>query len=519
VYADSAAGSTFNPTATSPDEARALAEARLAVKLSRGKPTEAAKVLEGYLADATTKGASAEWARRNLAMLYAAGGTQTDRERAMELLKDAEVRPDAPIEDLRATAAVLATLARFLEGRDRRAVLSKAVSALEAVHKKTNAPADLFTVAQLYRAAGDRASGRKALQLLLNRKPEELAADPQYALYLTTALEELVEDANFQSAAAFAGKLSQMRANDFRSLAAIARYEAKAGRPERALAVAEDYARLADANGGDYLARAAQVAELLDELSRFPNVRGTQAGRAISTAAAERFSALIPNRPEAVVGLAGVLAADGRAAEAIARVERAPKLSSRLKATAAVTIARGADLSPTEAAQLLKWIDAGLADEPSAPDLLMHRGEFLARRGDLPTASAAFEQVLAKDARNVVALNNLAWLLSSNPATAEKALELVARATRESGMTGELLDTRARVQITLKQYDKAERDLADAISYDPTPLRWFHVALLRLGQEKPAEASKAFAEAARRGLEARSVHPADTATFTKLSAK
>jgi hypothetical protein len=86
-------------------------------------------------------------------------------------------------------------------------------------------------------------------------------------------------------------------------------------------------------------------------------------------------------------------------------------------------------------------------------------------------------------------------------------------------MTGELLDTRARVQITLKQFDKAERDLADAISYDPTPLRWFHVALLRLGQEKPAEAAKSFAEAQRRGLEARGVHPTDAATFAKLGAK
>jgi tetratricopeptide (TPR) repeat protein len=109
--------------------------------------------------------------------------------------------------------------------------------------------------------------------------------------------------------------------------------------------------------------------------------------------------------------------------------------------------------------------------------------------------------------------------MSANPATAEKALELVARATRESGMTGELLDTRARVQITLKQFDKAERDLADAISYDPTPLRWFHVALLRLGQEKPTEAAKAFTEAQRRGLESRTVHPADAPTFAKLGAK
>lgn len=521
VYADSAAGSTFAPSAATPEEKRALAQARLAVKLSRGQPAEAARVLEGYLADGAAPGPDAEWARRNLAMLYAAGGTQPDRDRAMALLKDADVRASAPVDDLRATAGVLATLARYLEGADRRAVLSKAIAALEAVHKQSGAPTDLFTIAQLYRAAGDRAAGRRCLQQLLNRKPEELATDPSYPLYLTTALEEVVEDGNFASAAAFAGKLAQLRVGDFRALAAVARYEAKAGRPERALAVAEDYARLADTNGGDYLGRSAQVAELLDELSRLPNVRGTPAGRAITTAAAERFAALVPNRPEAVIGLAGALAADGRAGETVARVEKvSAQLAPALRATAAVAVARGTELTDAEAARVLQWIDAGLAEQPGATQLLLHKAEFLARRADLPGAVAAFERVLAKEPRNVVALNNLAWLLAADPGTADRALELVARATREIGMTGELLDTRARVRITLKRFGEAERDLADAISYDPTGLRWFHVALLRHAQPQPvpAEAAQALAEAKRRGLTARDVHPADAAAFKALEA-
>ncbi|HEY1189638.1 MAG TPA: hypothetical protein VGE74_18470, partial [Gemmata sp.] len=144
----------------------------------------------------------------------------------------------------------------------------------------------------------------------------------------------------------------------------------------------------------------------------------------------------------------------------------------------------------------------------------------LALRHNTPAAIAGFEKVLEKEPKNVIALNNLAWLLAVDPATAEKALGLVARATREGGLTGELLDTRARVQITLKQFDAAERDLAEAISHEPTPLRWFHVALLRMSQspQKPAEAQKAFAEAKRRGLEAKSVHPADLPVFKVLDA-
>src|SRR5262249_41886438 len=135
-------------------------------------------------------------------------------------------------------------------------------------------------------------------------------------------------------------------------------------------------------------------------------------------------------------------------------------------------------------------------------------------------AWVGFELALKKEPRNVVALNNQAWLLATDPQTAEKAMDLITRATRGRGLTGDLLDTRARVRITLKEFKKAEEDLAEAISHDPSPLRWFHVAVLRMNQTKPAkeEAAKAFAEAKRRGLTERMIHPADLPTYRVLDA-
>src|SRR5207245_357696 len=108
----------------------------------------------------------------------------------------------------------------------------------------------------------------------------------------------------------------------------------------------------------------------------------------------------------------------------------------------------------------------------------------------------------------------------ADPRTAERAQALVARATREVGLTGDLLDTRARVRITLKQFEQAERDLDDAIRVEPTALRWFHLALSRLGQTPPKQddAAKAFAEAKRRGLDPRGIHPADLPTYGALDA-
>jgi tetratricopeptide (TPR) repeat protein len=263
------------------------------------------------------------------------------------------------------------------------------------------------------------------------------------------------------------------------------------------------------------------VAELLDELTRLPNVRGTPAGRAMADAAVERFAALIPTHPEAIVGLVGVLAADNRATDGLAKIERLGTfITSRLRAAAGLAAVRAGSVSEKQAATVLVWIDECLAEEPESSTLKLNKAEFFALRRELPMSVAQYEEILAKDSRNVIALNNLAWLLSADSRTAERALELVARAIREVGLTGDLLDTRARVLITLKLFSEAERDLGDAIRLQSTPLRWFHLAVSRLGQTPPktADAAKAFQEAKRRGLEPRGIHPADLTTFRILDA-
>jgi tetratricopeptide (TPR) repeat protein len=238
-------------------------------------------------------------------------------------------------------------------------------------------------------------------------------------------------------------------------------------------------------------------------------------------ASAERFAALIPSHPEAIVGLVGVLAADNRASEGFARIERlGAYIPSRIRASAGLAAVRAGTVSAKQAATVLVWIDECLAEEPSSTTLKLNKAEFFALRSELPMAIAQYEEILSSDPRNVIALNNLAWLLSVDSRTAERALELVARAIREVGLTGDLLDTRARVLITLKLFSEAERDLGDAIRLQSTPLRWFHLALSRLGQSPPKaeDAAKAFHEAKLRGLETRGIHPADLTTYRVLEA-
>jgi tetratricopeptide (TPR) repeat protein len=490
VLCEMPAGKDFKPEPRDAAEERLYAQVCLALDLSRGKPEEATKVLEGFLEGKNRSETDVAWGKRNLAMLYAVGGTPQDRKRAMDLIKDV-TDGGTSADDLRAMASVLTTLARYLEGADRITVLLRAAVALDAAYKIGKSNKDLFNLSQLYRSAGKRGESRACLQKLLN-------ADPNNIYFLVAALEEHIEDQNF---------------------VAVARFECLAGHPFEALSIAQQDAQSANPSAGDHLTRSARMAELLDELSRIPTVRGTAAGHAMADVAAERFAGLIPTRPEAIVGLAGVLAADDRATEAFEKLERlGAYIPSRLRAAAGLAAVRTGHVNDRQAATVRNWIDECLAEEPDSSVLILNKAEFLALRQDLPQAVALYEQLLARDPKNVVALNNLAWLLAADPRTAERAQELVARATREVGLSGDLLDTRARVRITLKLFTEAERDLGDAIRLEPTPLRWFHLAVSRLGQSPPKaeDAAKAFQEAKRRGLEPKSIHPADLPMFRVL---
>ncbi len=511
VFRETPRGVEFDPGPLDVTEKRTYAQARLGLHLSRNKPEQAKKVLEEFLEGKNLPQADVSWGKRNLAMLYAVGGTPEDRKRAMELIKDV-TDAGTTAEDLRSMANVLTTLSRYLEGGDRIAILTRAAAALDSAYKTGKSPKDLFNLSQLYRSAGVRDQSRICLQTLLN-------SDPNNIYYLVAALEEHLEDRNFESGEAFAKKLISNHAGEFRAVAAVARFECQAGRPFEALAIAERYAQSANPSAGDHLTRSAHVAELLDELIRVPTVRGTPAARAMADAAVERFSALIPTHPEAIVGLVGTLASDNRASAGFAKIERlGAYIPSRLRAAAGLAAVRAGSVSEKQAATVLAWIEECLAEDPESSTLKLNKAEFFALRRELPMAIAEYDEILAKDSRNVIALNNQAWLLSADPRTAERALDLVAKAIREVGLTGDLLDTRARVLITLKLFTDAERDLGDAIRLQSTPLRWFHLAVSRLGQTPPktADAAKAFQEAKRRGLEPRVIHPADLTTLRDI---
>lgn len=520
-----AAPKGWAPAALAAADKKTFAQARLSVKLSKFDRDSAIGVLEDYLSDKELPADGTAWARRNLAMLLAARGTSTDRARAKEMLTDADKSPGDTADEKRSTAAVLMQLSRQLEGADRDQVLDRAIQVLTEVGKETKNPRDRFLLAQLYRTAAIRAEEaranncRKQARMIIQ---ELIKSDPKNPENYVAALEEMTEPADRELAEKCAAALIANYRTDFRVVQSVCRFECRVGRPETALAHAVDYSRTADSTPGDLQTRAARTAELLDELARRPGIQGTPIGRQMTDAAVEKYEGLFVTRPEAIVAMVGLLSADGRAEVGFAKIEKhAAQLPSRVKLLAGLAILRTGGATEPQFKKVGEWLAAAQQEEPGSTAVLSNAGEFHLLRRDLAEAEKAYAAVLAAEEQNVVALCNMAWVLANNPDAADRALQMVDKAARSVGLTGELLDTRARVKIAQKEYESAASDLEAALKQEQTPLRLFHLALAEhlQGGEKAEAAGRHFREAKEKGLRAVTVHPADRDTFAEFEKK
>ena len=512
-YAQSgAAPAGWKPELATATEQRLYVQAQLALRLSRYQRNEAIQLLEGYLTEVSTPVTDLPWAKRNLAMLLAVRAESTDRTRAKDLLAGKDQTPGETTDERRSTAAILAGLSRHLEGNDRKATLAKAIEVLASVAAETKDRKDKFLLSQLHRASGDRAAGRKLLLELIQ-------SDGKNIDYLITGLEEGTEKDDQTFAEQCAQRLMLLFPDEFPAISAVARFEFRCGRPEKAMSILNTYARHADAAPGDLQVRAARSAEVLEKLARDPAVRNTDMGRKLTNAAVEKYEAVYPTRPEAVIAAAGLLAADNRAEEAFNRIERFTSvLPARVKVLAGMAVIRSGTPSPMQIARVAEWLAIAKNEEPESLAVMLNEGEFYSLTFDYSRAELSYEAVLAIDPQNVVALNNLAWILSAKPEVATKALELVARAVKLIGLTSELLDTRARIHIGERAFDAAEQDLLQAVAMDRTALRMFHTALAKDSQSPPKaeEAKAAFRAAKQLGLQEKMVHPRDVPAFRAM---
>lgn len=457
-----------------PDEAMTVrAAARFYLQIGR---LDQATVLLQRIIDGKVKNATrldADWARRGLATMLAA---TTDYRKFQQALSLVELRldetgviqyaanssrPQGSDDDL-ARARVLAT-------QPQRQFREKAVELFEAAARAGRLEhGDLFILALLYDAGGHWAKSNEAFRTLVlaqGKTPQYLA---QYAL-------RLIRQGELDTAT--------------RTVDTLAKLEEEREVPAGQFGTVELRARLLEKRG-----EGNKALELLRSYVHRPRAR-----------------------PDEMLYLIASLGRQLRFAEAFGLCPEAWQKCPP-EAAGGVTVALLRAMKPTDAqvSQAEGWIKQAIAKSPKSMALHLHLADLYDIRGRYAESEREYRIVLKEEPGNVIALNNLAWLLVNNGNGGDEAMPMIDAAVNGLGRRPDLLDTRGLVYLKLNRIDEALSDLKEATADTPTPTRFFHLArALHVSKEKEA-AKKALQDAIKLGLVIADLHPIEQQDCKRL---
>ncbi len=429
------------------------------------------RIIDRKVRDATDQDVA--WARHGLAVMLAAGTDYRSFQKALGLvemrLDESGVLHDAAqgsrphgSDDELARARVLAT-------QPQRQFRDKAIELFEAADRTGRLEhGDRFVLALLYDAGGDwPKSGEQFRSLVISngKTPQYLV---QYAL-------RLIRQGEVEAADQWIGRIEKL--------------EQERDLPAGSLGTVELRARLYEKRG-----EGPKALEVLRAYVRRPQAR-----------------------PDEMLYLIASLGRQQRFGEAF---ELCPEAWEKCPPAAAggVTVAllRAMKPSDAEVARAEGWLRTAIGKHPKNMALRLHLADLFDLRGRYPESEQQYRVVLREEPGNVIALNNLAWLLVRNGEGGAEALPLIDAAVNGLGRRPDLLDTRALVYLKLKRFDEALSDLREATADAPTPTRLFHLALANsLAKEKEA-AGKALGEARKLGLQTAALHPLEQQDCRRL---
>jgi tetratricopeptide (TPR) repeat protein len=188
-----------------------------------------------------------------------------------------------------------------------------------------------------------------------------------------------------------------------------------------------------------------------------------QADKAV--ALGERVRRAQGDTPAAYVVFAVINERVGRPAEALEAYQRALEKEPHFLLAArgrASLLAR--QQRPDEA---LKLLDETAAAHPRLPEPLMDMAQIEERRGNTAGAISAYRRALARAPENPLLQNNLAYLLSTDPATRDEAAALAEKALATAPGNPAITDTLGWILFQKGDLGRAEQLLSQAAKAAP----------------------------------------------------
>jgi tetratricopeptide (TPR) repeat protein len=462
--------------------------------LTHSRLDRAAAVLRQFIDPAAKAGeADLAWARRNLAFILATTGGPADE--ALRLIEANLARNPGSADDLTIKADVLA--ARPPAGPEGRAAVAAAIAAAE---KAGPLPAaHRYFLAQRLEAAGDWPAATRQLRVLAEEQPDQ----PAYRVALVQAL---IRHRQPDEAAEALKPLETAQADTLGLAMLQAQVLRARGRAAEAVAVLRKQAQ-------DHPDRTTAVAAALEGFGASDDAEALLRRRVAEKA----------GTPADRLALAGLLGRQGRTDEALDQCDAVRKAGKPGDAQAAlltaVAVINGSQASGDATRRVAAWIDE-LEGRPGARSGALRnlRATLLGMEGRLDEAETLYRQSLAEDPRDVMALNNLAWLLAVAGGRADEALELIERAIKAAGPDPSLLDTKAVVHLALNQPEAAVADLQTALAAKPRPLLYFHLARAHRAAGRREAAVAALQQAEQLGLRPGDVDPLERPAYAEVVA-
>lgn len=472
--------------AAKPDDIGTLAEAADHAR-RMGRFAEAEPLLNKIL-DPKLKAPAREVIRARRAL--AIGIASTDRRRLPEALAllEQNLQGGGDPEDRRVRALLMATQP---EGR------REAIGIFEEMartHPPT--PDEQLVVARLHEAEGDWTAARDRMLALLKAHGD----NPSYVASFITSL---LRRGEAEEAWPWTEELERLEPKAARMAELKANVLKARGKVDQAVAVLKAAADAPEAP-------VSRIAELLEAWDK-----------KVDAEALFRRHASRSKDPEALLNLAAFLGRRHRTAEALDICDRAWKTCpAGMVAVASLAVLGAGSADDAQFRRVERHLEAAIRETPeaSAP-LVTQLANLRTLQGRTEDAGRIYRQILEQDPRNLMAMNNLAWVLCREPATQPAALEMIQKAIAMAGPAPALLDTRAVVYLAMGKDEPAAEDLEAAIASVPMAAMYFHLAQARLGLNDPRAATEALRQAQGMGLRAEDLEPLERPAYQALVEK
>lgn len=440
---------------------------------------------------------AASWARSLLAVVLAAEGGD---ERASEALKlvgkpdDSGRDGESVVETVQRERARAVVLAMRPERESQR----EAIDILEQINtRQPLSSEDRFLLVQLYDRIGNAAKARERMLPLLKSGS---------ARYLAYHINALLLQGQAVEAEAWLADLEKMEPSSLPTAFLKAKLLKAQGRGSEAAPLLKDKAKGQDAP------TVRRIAALLEDV-----------GCGADAIVFYRQYAEQAKKPEAILPLAGCLARQNRLGEALDLCDRAWQTCPPLVAAeASVNLLQMSRPESKDLDRVERRLKEALDKDRGSAQLLLCRGSLQEVRGRYQDAENIYRQVLARDPRNAVALNNLAWILALRDGKGDEALLGVNRAIEVLGPIPELLDTRAVAALAAGRTKQALTDLQDALARPNLEPKVRFSIVIHLAQAHQragdiAKAKKSWKEAHAGEIRVEALHGLERAGYDRLS--